>query len=150
MDTQIDKFWKEWTETDENGENPSARDPQQVLALRGLLSGDLAPAAAAKKYTEHTSTHPSEVSHMWTIFLDAGCQFPPEQHQHLVELLAAIRNLPDVQLREGDEGTGSFVRDTPEGIVYEQKMWKDLPHLGADISDWESSKYPLPHLQLLY
>jgi len=144
MVSQTGDFWREWTETDENGHSASARDPQQVLALRGLLSSDLPPAAAAKQYTEYTSTHPSEVSQMWTMLLDAGCQFPPEQHPRLVELLGAIRDLPDVQLQEGDEGTGSIVRDTPGGKSYEQKLWKDLPHLGADINDWESSRYSFP------
>jgi hypothetical protein len=103
MTSQQELFFKEWTTPYEDGDVANRRDPNQVSALQGLFSGSLTPASAAKEYTDYTSEHPSNVSHVWSLFLDAGSLLPSE-HEKLAELLQAIQDLPDVQLKEGQKG----------------------------------------------
>jgi hypothetical protein len=75
---------------------------------------------------------------LWAIINDAAKQVP-DVHDALLDLLAALRQLPNVKRDDGE-----LLR------VWDMVLWRDLPIWGADVREKYNCKFsPCPHIVFL-
>ena len=107
--------------------------PSAVSAINGLLQGSLSAKEAASQVAEHcvvSSESDLDVNPhtTWQFILDTAKEFP-EKQDRLVELLQAVKRLPDL------ETNGKPV------IVHDMKVWSDLPYFGWTSRDNWNCEY---------
>ena len=111
--------------------------PSEVSALKDFLNGDLGPSEAAMNVTTSCSKEDEQefgianpdwvFERLWLFLLDAAQQIPETQDQ-LVKLLAAIKQIPDLQPDHIPVGGGGWT-------------WADLPFLHEVMRDSWNCEY---------
>lgn len=109
--------------------------PEEVQALKDFLDGATSAQVAAAKFTAMVPDEEGSADglyRIWNLVCDAAREIPRSQEK-LVELLAAIRQLPDVKCKRS-EYFGPM----------DSINWRDLPILGWMLRDlWNCRSHSL-------
>lgn len=103
--------------------------PEEAQALQNFLAGTISVHTAAERFTAVTASagnNSEEVgkalTRMWKFVMDLAQDFPETQDK-IVELLAEIEKLPDLE------------HDGHTVIYHGMKVWSDLPTFGWEMRD---------------